>query len=315
MSIRLSELLRQVDPKTEEKIKSAYRRANTSIRYLLRDRTRLSLSVEIMGERRISQVPIRILPGMPTNLEDIEFDDDIDTLLRLAKIRKLIEYGAADWDRYHVINRDLSHAHSLGLESLPDNKIFGHAQRFRELLELLETRDPVKKILNVADDVLGTYSYRTKYLDEESGEVTLYWGVIGLVSDLLGVHVEDLAIVVLTHELAHAYTHQGAEIDGMQWSSDRFGSSDVNVVEGLAQYFTHLCLSSKKDSLPGAREAFEKLRQKQPECYSAHLPWIENFSAEHVRRAMLEARRFEYGVSHEIFGGLLDDANAALSQA
>jgi hypothetical protein len=45
------------------------------------------------------------------------------------------------------------------------------------------------------------------------------WGVIGLFSQILGLNPEALTIVVLAHELAHAYTHRTADIDGKFWDS------------------------------------------------------------------------------------------------
>ena len=38
--------------------------------------------------------------------------------------------------------------------------------------------------------------------------------VIGLISGILGVSVEALTIVTLIHELSHAYSHLGYDIDG-----------------------------------------------------------------------------------------------------
>jgi hypothetical protein len=76
---------------------------------------------------------------------------------------------------------------------------------------VLNKHDPLKRVLLVSEDFLGVYEYDAKDLFEDQRAVNratirLYWGVIGLVSQWLGCAVEDLAVVVLTHELAHAYT-------------------------------------------------------------------------------------------------------------
>src|SRR5438045_984553 len=78
------------------------------------------------------------------------------------------------------------------------------------------------------------------------------WGVIGLVSDWVGSSVEDLTIVVLTHELAHAYTQLGADIDGRRWPAAAFRRADLPLTEGLAQYYTQAVLERLKDRFDGA---------------------------------------------------------------
>jgi hypothetical protein len=87
------------------------------------------------------------------------------------------------------------------------------------LLEILDKHDPLKRVLSVREDFLGVYEYdaRGLFVDEHTANratIRLYWGVIGLVSEWLGCSVEDLTVVVLTHELAHAYTQLGADIEG-----------------------------------------------------------------------------------------------------
>lgn len=79
------------------------------------------------------------------------------------------------------------------------------------LLDTLDKHDPLEKDLSVNEDILGVYRFDVRGLFDDEKAVNratihLYWGVIGWVSELLGCDVEDLTIVVLTHELAHAYT-------------------------------------------------------------------------------------------------------------
>jgi hypothetical protein len=77
------------------------------------------------------------------------------------------------------------------------------------LLDLLDKRDPLKTVLAVRDDFLGVYRYdiRNRFADEYAANratIYIYWGIIGLVSEWMGCMVEDLSIVVMIHELAHA---------------------------------------------------------------------------------------------------------------
>ena len=66
--------------------------------------------------------------------------------------------------------------------------------------------------------------------ERQESHVELYWGVIGLFSQILGLNPEALTIVILAHELAHAYTHRAADIDGKFWDSQGFGRTDLAVV-------------------------------------------------------------------------------------
>ena len=50
------------------------------------------------------------------------------------------------------------------------------------------------------------------------------------------VRIEDLTVVTLAHELAHAYTHLGRDIDGAAWRDPGFGLSDRDVLEGGATF-------------------------------------------------------------------------------
>ncbi len=59
-----------------------------------------------------------------------------------------------------------------------------------------------------------------------------------LFAGAFGLRIEDLAVVTLAHELSHAYTHVGRDIDGGTWRDPGFRQSDLAVVEGLAQFYT-----------------------------------------------------------------------------
>jgi hypothetical protein len=68
----------------------------------------------------------------------------------------------------------------------------------------------------------------------------VYWMVIGVMSGVLGVPVDALAIVVATHELAHAYSHLGRDIDGSRWETEAFARAELNIAEGIAQFYTEM---------------------------------------------------------------------------
>jgi hypothetical protein len=123
--------------------------------------------------------------------------------------------------------------------------------------------------------------------------ISIYWGIIGLVAEWLPCKVEDLTIVALTHELAHAYTQLGADIEGRRWSALQFAQTDVALKEGLAQYYTHQVLKRLDARYAGALKVFEAMLPKQHEIYRTHKPWVEDHSPEAVRRALIEVRRWK----------------------
>jgi acyl-CoA thioester hydrolase len=124
----------------------------------------------------------------------------------------------------------------------------GSARKLTEiLLSQIKQYDLVKDILEINEDILGHYIYRwngaypkrsSGHIDDEahfntSSQIVLYWGVIGLVAMALGVDVADLSVVVLAHEVAHAYTHLGFDIDQYRRGSANFSESDQEVQGGV----------------------------------------------------------------------------------
>jgi hypothetical protein len=103
--------------------------------------------------------------------------------------------------------------------------------------------------------------------------------------------VEALAAVTLTHELAHAYTQLGADIEGRRWPAADFARTETSLAEGLAQYYTERSLNRLDQRIPGVVAAFNALLKKQSDDYRAHATWITDHDPEAVRSAMLVSRR------------------------
>ena len=138
------------------------------------------------------------------------------------------------------------------LSPTPIREIQETSEFCRKCLALLDRNDPVPEILSVESDVLGVYEIsphhsRTRYPPPNDGSprgdkepnparIRLFWAVIGVVAACRSWSVEDLTIVVLTHELAHAYTQLGADLDGRRWPPKAFSEADVSLKEGLAQH-------------------------------------------------------------------------------
>ena len=81
----------------------------------------------------------------------------------------------------------------------------------RKLLNELDKVELLKKIKEINTDVLGTSFHQQ--------EIQIYWMVIGIYATLMNLPVEALTLIVLIHEIAHAYTHLGQDIDNEKWET------------------------------------------------------------------------------------------------
>src|SRR5262249_21910254 len=156
--------------------------------------------------------PVRLVPGAPRRLIGHRFDDVTGLGVTLAPYQHTLRRGQESLDALEPV---LS-----ALMGRTDGRVIGggranHGAPGRELTAHLLAEatkaDLVRWALEVDEDVLGVYEYGCIDVFPESS-VELYWGVIGLCAGWLGTAVEDLAAVVLAHELAHAYTHLGRDI-------------------------------------------------------------------------------------------------------
>lgn len=150
--------------------------------------------------------------------------------------------------------------------------------------------DMMLRLKEVNEDVLGTYTPRTR-------AIALHWIPIALVARGIEVSIEDLTLVVLAHEVAHAYTHAGMDIGGSQWETDAFLATDRAVTEGLAQYYASVYLTThaQSEGVQGPLDAYRKLLEHQGPDYHTHLAWVGDVDrgavpSEAIRLAMLDAR-------------------------
>lgn len=294
MPILLADLIAKLPSDTEEKVKKARDKFNNKIREALRRETRLAFRSE---ENRSGGVPIQLAPGLPSPLIPFDkqtIDDKHRLALMLAPYRQTLS-GLRDTasvaESQLVPELRKSPTASVLLDGR--ERHFEPTRQYADyLLQKLKEFELTRFILRVDEDVLGVYRYRLPRAgyDEPEPKIELYWGVIGLVARDLSVDIEDLTVVILAHELAHAYTHVGLDADDHCWPSDNFKESAHELKEGLAQFYTQLVCDRLKNTSPGPQKVFEALLPQQPAAYQTHIRWSE-YSPEHVRLAMLETRR------------------------
>jgi predicted Zn-dependent protease with MMP-like domain len=239
-------------------------------------------------------VPVSVEDGLPRAIRHVQLDDTVRWLLQLRQYRNDLVGIAPAMPRVQKLAEELERVQAP-LPSLGSAKVAEFAGWIDSLVAAVGDTDPLAPILMVAEDVLGAYIYETQGVFDDRtpnrARIGLYWTVIGLACKSHGWKVEDLTVVVLAHELAHAYTQLGADIAGRRWRADKFAAGDVSLKEGLAQYFTQRCLQRISSRFPAALPCFTELMHKQPPAYRAHLPWVEEANPEAIRQAMLEVRR------------------------
>jgi hypothetical protein len=142
----------------------------------------------------------------------------------------------------------------------------------KSLQSLAVTKKVFDQLKLINEDILGVY----RFGDREGPRVEVFWMAHALFAGAFGLRIEDLVAVTLAHELAHAYTHIGRDIDGEAWQEPGFGASALEVVEGLAQFYTAIVTQKLFSRAPGAFPAYEKLLAHQSGPYLAHQQWLQN---------------------------------------
>lgn len=301
MSILLNDLLSRIPSDTQQRVLRTRNRFNPLIREALRRETGLRFKrpgsqEDFENTREEALVRTVLEPGIPTAL----YSKTIEDRYRLAALLSPWQYTLQLLrDSSKVVEQKLVPfllSDPVASSFLKDRQ--GHLQPAAELAEDLLREigkfDLAKWILEVNEDVLGTYDHREHgglHGNVYEGRVELYWSIIGLVAQLIDASVEALTIVVLAHELAHAFTHIGADIDGHRWPTDQFDKAECGLAEGLAQYYTALVCSRLDRQGAHAREAYQKLLPHQPPPYQPQENWLKEFTPEEVRFAMIGTRR------------------------
>ena len=300
--MQISDLISQLPENTKDRVEEAKNIFNKLIRDSIRFELRLSLNSgrnnEVEDEHRAyTKITIKINAGYPDKLKNIQVPETYKTAAILSQIRP--ELSQLKESSRQVTDFIIAYQNIEALFEFVDGAILYAFDEAEKLLEIVDEYDLVKEILNIDNDILGCYKFGKKtfnFLPSVSGsifgEVYLYWGVIGLISSRLGVEVEALTAVVLAHELSHAYSHLGFDIDGNNWDNGGFKNTESAVKEGLAQYYTELVIKRLRYKIPGAWEAYIKLLEKQNEDYYTHKIWMDEIKVtpEIVRSALIQLR-------------------------
>jgi hypothetical protein len=296
--VRLDQLIGQLPKDTWKRVEKTRERFNPLVREALRQETGLKLNrserarQDRYEEERVT-VQITVESGLPKPLQEMDFTTEEAALFLIGRHQAELFRLRESLPGVQSLIYDMAAAND---PLVSDGESQHAAETLLKLVDLLlkrlEADNLVGRILSVDEDVLGAYFPPAQRGRELVGRVELYWGVIGLMAQSLGTSAEALTVVVLAHELAHAYTHLGTDIDGERWDHEVFSQAEKRLLEGLAQYYTCQVCHQLEDTMPDAVQAYEMLLHRQSWLYRAHLDWLEPLhTSEEVRYAILESRR------------------------
>jgi hypothetical protein len=274
-------------PDAEERVKRLVKHANMAVRDQIRSETGLRM-VDPDGSARTG-APVSVVDGFSPAFAGLVAGNPDPVLWalvsgqsRLGRLVDGLNFLLGLWP-------DLAKWNHLppGLQGA-ETALARTREVAAELQKVVIAQQLIEKMKKINEDILGCYR-----VQNDRSRVEIYWMPIAIVASMLELHVEDVTLVILAHELAHAYTHLGRDIDGREWESKGFFASDKSVTEGLAQFYAMAVTSRLWQRYPLARAAFDKLLTLQSGPYLAHEEWENHYSgngSETVRFAMLVAR-------------------------
>jgi hypothetical protein len=174
----------------------------------------------------------------------------------------------------------------------------------RKLIQAVDSSGIIEKLKRLGPDILGAYYFYERRIE-------LYWLSIGMYSLIYNTPIDDLTIVVLTHELAHGYSHVGFDIDGNDWDTHAFSKADLKIVEGIAQFYTEMICY---DFFERVSKTFNNLLEKQEIHYCDYKNWFETLEEnkyEKMRSIIRKVRKhkiIDYGHFNEILKRIKSDS-------
>jgi hypothetical protein len=268
----------------KERVARAVAQNNRIIRGQIREATGLNLGE---GEGHGS-VPVRVQEGFPAEVASLigKYPDPV--LWRLISLQSELDRAAEGLSTLCEFWEELGTWPRLPVPKDSDLLLSEASYIISGLQDLAEATKIFADLKQIHEDILGAYHFGPR-----GSHIVVYWMAQALFSAAFGVGIEGLTAVTLAHELAHAYTHLGRDIDGVSWHNSGFAQSDKSVVEGLAQHYTAEAMERLKARIPNGTTSYRALLECQSGPYRAHESWFDNLlprRGEIVRFTMLRAR-------------------------
>ena len=274
----LSNAINYHQPELKKHVERSVKKWNQLIRENLRNETGLRFQV---GDDK-DYVTAKLADGFPLPIKNIINQERDPELWEFKFNRKLLEQTK---DGLELVGKNYKRLADIIKPSPEITDIEGMRRYIESVLRLIESKELDEKIKNIQQDVLGAYFFRIPV-------ILIYWQVIGFIALRFNLSIDALTAIVLTHELAHAFTHLGKDIDKIKWDTESFAKTDLFIIEGLAQFYTDTVCEKLKDRYPQLSETYNVLLEHQSEPYLAHKKWIENRKriGEVIRLGLIQIR-------------------------
>lgn len=286
------QLIREFESKHKDAFENVKSFWNQGIREFHRDMTGLKLDRRNLTISKGTSVNVKFLPDgedmfiklIDDNYPDLDF-------LEYSRLRELKESMIAS--KPYFESGDLN----------PEFKrLLTYCEDYFKKYDLDEMLVRLFKKMGDSRDIWGAYFYQDSHIE-------VYYVPLIIFTRIMRLQLEHAIVVVLAHELAHAYHNMGLDADGNSWKKMR--SADIEIIEGLAQYFTCLFAEENQYHYPGVKAAYEAMLSCQSGPYIVHLPWINKFKREHIKHAFNVTRRTGVSDFHA-FEDLLEKAKEQL---
>lgn len=237
----------------------------------IRQQTKLKLTYDGNSE----SIPVEVSDGLPPPFAKVVKENDDKRYWEMVLNRPVLETTLQGLNLIEGRVEDLKEKLRAFYDQRRSTKrldkvseqTFSDASYFvGELLKYLGKSKAIQRLSSIPVDVLGAYFFRIP-------RIQLYWLPIAVIAKVLGVSVDSLTAVVLLHEQAHAYTHNGFDTDGEQWDTSDFGKAELRIVEGLAQYYTRTACIRAEDKRPDLLQAYRRLLKHQSHAYRVQKNW------------------------------------------
>ncbi len=298
VELQFAEIFKKLEIPIQQTVRNVKDRWNQRLRQMIVKETGLSLH----DENNPVLIPVKIVNGIPIPLfELLEKHKSIPWHLLFKRHLLSDTANGIDFVLKNLLTTlNLESVKKLELIPKPDDMLL--VKEFVDAINKeLENYSVTKEISSIQEDIMGAYYYFIP-------EIHLYWLPIGIIALTFNMNIEDLTVIVLCHELVHAYTHRGKDIHNKTWDTNFFSATDIKVVEGLAQFYTHIITQKLRDKNPGIFETYEKLCKFQSPPYNVHLDWLKEHKAdgEIIRAALIKTRRIKQKTYAEFLSTLVN---------
>ncbi len=207
------------------------------------------------------------------------------------------EYAAFKNLKYQLNNSKIYFEQNDNNPKLPFHQLLTYLEEYFEKYNLDTLLNTLFKNVGRSADIWGTYTYN-------GSKIEIYYVPLILFSQIQNISLEHAIVTTLVHEMAHAYHHMGKDKDEATWIT--MSSTNKNIVEGLAEYYTWLFVETYKSDFPVMKTTYDSMFKCLGDEYTIFKSWTPKYSKEVINSAFRSTRKKSI-TKYEDFEQLLED--------